>query len=74
MPFYSLPRVPGLIDQEDGVKESFEIPPEHAERILTLFDRLSKDTLTTIPSLSKDVEACLLDKQEQSPTQNEPVQ
>lgn len=42
VPFYVLPRVPGLIDQDDAVKESFEIPPDHAEKILKLFDRPPK--------------------------------
>lgn len=43
VPFYVLPRVPGLIDQDDAVKESFEIPGEHAEKILRLFERPPKN-------------------------------
>jgi len=43
VPFYGLPLIPGLIDHRyKTVKETFEIPLNHSERMLLSFERYSR--------------------------------
>lgn len=43
MPFYVLPHIPGLIDRQNSVKESFEVPLEYSEKLVILFERFSRN-------------------------------
>lgn len=42
MPFYALPHIPGLVDREGTVKESFEIPAEWNEKLIQQFHKSAR--------------------------------
>lgn len=42
VPFYSLPHIPGLVDREGTVKESFEIPAEWNEKLIHQFSKSAR--------------------------------